>query len=92
MNWRVDRGIGEKPIRLCPVCGVESVAGKKCRYHIHSEKRTEYHAAYYRANHAKLRPVAAERMRYNRERNRVKRDVIRALCEGIDEGRQEAMT
>jgi hypothetical protein len=88
-DWRTDHGLTPKSRRNCPVCGVESVAGRACRYHKRSEKRTEYHSAYYRANAERLRGPARER----RERWRLKsklRPLINILNEAVDIGRMTA--
>lgn len=89
MSWRAERGLPDKPISLCPVCGVESKAGRKCAYHLRTEKRTEYHAAYYRANRAKLAAAARERRRVARLRAKL-RPIINDLKAAVDLGRYTA--
>lgn len=88
-DWRVARGMTPKPRRNCPVCGVESVAGKKCHYHKRTEKRTEYHAAYYRANRERLAAAARERRATARLRARV-RPIIDDAIRAVDIGRESA--
>ena len=89
MNWRTDYGLPVKPLTLCPVCGVESQPGRKCTYHRHTKKRTEYHAAYYRANRAKLAAAARERRRVERLRMKL-RPLINELKAAVDLGRRTA--
>lgn len=89
MSWRAAHGIAEKPIRFCPVCGAESWAGRRCGYHLRTEKRTEYHAAYYRANRDRLSAAAAERRKHARLRAKL-RPLINDLKAAVDIGRQAA--
>jgi hypothetical protein len=88
-DWRTDHGLTPKPRRNCPVCGVESVAGRACRYHKRTEKRTEYHSAYYRANAERLRGPARERRARWRLMSKV-RPLINILNEAVDIGRMTA--
>lgn len=88
-DWRAARGMPLKARRNCPVCGVESKAGVRCGYHKRTEKRTEYHAAYYRANAERLRGPARDR----RARWRMKaklRPLIDELNRAVDIGRESA--
>jgi hypothetical protein len=65
------------------------VAGRACRYHKRTEKRTEYHSAYYRANAERLRGPARERRARWRLMSKV-RPLINILNEAVDIGRMTA--
>jgi hypothetical protein len=88
-DWRAAHGMAPKPRRNCPVCGNESVAGRKCQYHARTEKRTEYHAAYYRANRARLAEESRQRRAAARMRARM-RPIIEELKRAVDLGRESA--
>jgi hypothetical protein len=88
-DWRATRGMAPKPRRNCPVCGVESVAGRACRYHKRTERRTEYHAAYYRANRDRLAEASRQRKAVARMRARL-RPIIDELKRAVDIGRESA--
>lgn len=88
-DWRTARGMTPKARRNCPVCGVESYVGRACRSHKRTEKRTEYHAAYYRVNRAKL--AEAARLRKARARLLARlRPLIDDLNRAVDLGRESA--
>lgn len=88
-DWRENWGLPSKPRRNCPVCGNESVAGRKCHYHKRTEKRTEYYAAYYRANREKLSKIATQRMANIRLKRKL-RPFIEELKKAVDLGRVTA--
>ena len=89
MTWRDDYGLKPKLIRYCPVCGNESMAGRTCNYHKRTEKRTEYHAAYYRANREKLAAESRQRKAIARLKAKL-RPLINELKAGVDLGRMTA--
>ena len=89
VSWREEYGLTPKAIRYCPVCGNESMAGRTCHYHKRTEKRTEYHSAYYRANRDRLAVAARERKAMSRLKAKL-RPFIKELNAAVDLGRLTA--
>ena len=90
MSWRSDRGIAEKTVRKCAVCGCEVKANNyRCNYHRGDMARTAYHAAYYWENREKLSKIARQRMADRRMKKKL-RPLIDELNKVVDIGRMTA--
>ena len=72
MTWRAFHGMPAKPIRLCPVCGIENTGGQPHRWH--------------RLHHKVGLTVeqVAELSRQTREANHV----VRAVSDAVDDARE----